>query len=297
MSSEEHTSGLDEVLLGFMESRLGRLVMSLSSKAKDKILQSELGKSAKGFLEKIYEAHLFREVMKRPVPKHIAIIVDGNRRYAMEMGIDIYKGHEVGGKRLKDLAEWCHDLGVKVVTLYVFSTENFKRDRAEVDHLMGLFKKYFREAGDAEEVHKYKIRIRAIGQLGLLPDGVREAIRYAEEKTKDYRDYLVNVAIAYGGREEIIQAIRKIALEAKNDGLDIESIDERFVSKHLYTEGAPDPDLVLRTSGEERISNFLIWQLAYSELYFADIYWPQISKVDFLRAIKSYQQRERRFGL
>ena len=290
-------NGLSDVLIGFMESGIGRSALALSSRVKDKILQSDLGKTTKGFLENVYETYLLRDVMQRPRPEHIAIILDGNRRYALEKGIDIVKGHELGGEKLKDAAKWCYDLGIKVVTLYVFSTENFKRDKKEVGYLMTLFEKYFKKAGDSEEVHKYKIRIEAIGQLGLLPPGVRKSIRYAEEKTKDYKGHLLNVAIAYGGREEIVEAIRRIALEAKNNSLDVESIDEHLVSEHLYTKGAPDPDLVLRTSGEERISNFLIWQLAYSELYFEDVYWPDLSKADFLGAIKAYQKRKRRFGL
>jgi len=289
-------SGLNEVLGSFLESRLGQWVLSLSSRTKDRILQSDVGKGTKSSLEKVYETYLQNRISEGPTPAHIAIILDGNRRFAMEHGIEITKGHALGGERLKDVAKWCNDLGVKILTLYVFSTDNFKRDKTEVNHLMGLFEKYFREAGDNEEVHKNRVKIKAIGQLDLLPVKVREAIAYVEAKTRDYDGYLLNVAIAYGGREEIIHAIKKIALEAKNNGLDIERIDERLVSKHLYTSGAPDPDLVLRTSGEERISNFLIWQLAYSELYFKDVYWPEFSRIDFLRAILTYQKRRRRFG-
>ncbi len=294
---ESDSSGLSEVLIGLMGSGIGRWAMSLSSKVKDKILKSDVGKTAKGFLEEMYEKYLIQKVMQRPRPEHIAIILDGNRRYARELGIGINKGHELGGDKLKDAVQWCYDLGVKALTIYLFSTENFKRDEKEVDYLMSLFEKYFREAGDNEEVHKHRVRIKAIGQLDLLPEGVRKAIRYVEERTEDYADYLINVAIAYGGREEIIRAIQNIALEAKNNGFDIENIDERLVSEHLYTKGAPDPDLVLRTSGEARISNFLLWQLAYSELYFEDVCWPKLSKADFLNAIRAYQERDRRFGL
>lgn len=161
---------------------------------------------------------------------------------------------------------------------------------------MDIFEDNFRKAADDERVHKNEVGIQAIGVLENLSEGVKESIKYAEDKTKDYDNYYFNIAVAYGGREEIIQAIRKIAKEVKEGVLDIDDIDERSFTKRLYTADFPDPDLILRTSGEERISNFLIWQLAYSELYFTDVYWPGFRKIDFLRAIRSYQNRERRFG-
>ena len=161
---------------------------------------------------------------------------------------------------------------------------------------MRLFVDSLKQAADDERTHKYGMRIRVIGQTDLLPESVREAIRYAEEKTKDNNRFILNVAIAYGGREEIVKAIREIAREVKEGKLKIEDINEDTVREHLYTGDIPDPDLIFRTSGEERISNFLLWQSAYSELYFSDVYWPTLRKIDFLRAIRAYQMRERRYG-
>ena len=245
---------------------------------------------------KAYEAKLFKIVKKGKIPEHIGIIMDGNRRFATELGMDSILGHEMGRNKLEEVLEWCRELGVKVVTVYAFSTENFMRTQDEVEHLMKLFVKGLKDAADDERTEKYKIRIRVIGQVELLPENVREAIRYAEEKTKHHDKFLLNVAIAYGGREEIIKAIQEIAKEVKAGKLKIDNITEDTVRKHLYTGDIPDPDLIFRTSGEERISNFLLWQSAYAELYFSDVYWPTLRKIDFLRAIRAYQLRQRRFG-
>lgn len=222
--------------------------------------------------------------------------MDGNRRFASQMGMDAVAGHQVGRDKLEDLVNWCLETGIRVLTVYAFSTENLKRSPGEVAALMRLFAENFRRAGDDERAHRHKIRVKAIGQISLLPKDVQDAIRYAEERTRDYDQYFFNIAVAYGGREEILNAIREIAREACEGKLKPENIDEKVVSSHLYTSDLPDPDLILRTSGEERISNFLLWQLAYSELYFADVYWPGLRKIDFLRAIRSYQRRKRRFG-
>ncbi len=222
--------------------------------------------------------------------------MDGNRRFARELGIDPIEGHLKGKDKLEEVTDWCLEVGVKILTVFAFSTENLKRKTEEIDRLMTMFAENFRRAGDDERAHKHGIRVKAIGQKNLLPKEVQDAITYAEEKTKDYNNYFFNIAVAYGSREEILQAIRNIADDVKNGKLDSKNIDEKVFSSYLYTADLPDPDLVLRTSGEERISNFLLWQLAYSELYFADIYWPGFRKVDFLRAIRSYQKRKRRFG-
>jgi tritrans,polycis-undecaprenyl-diphosphate synthase [geranylgeranyl-diphosphate specific] len=222
--------------------------------------------------------------------------MDGNRRFAKELGIDPTKGHLKGKDKLEEVTDWCLEVDVKILTVFAFSTENLKRKSEEIDWLMKLFADNFRRAGDDERAHKHGIKVRAIGQRSLLPQEVQDAIAYAEEKTKDYDNYLFNIAVAYGSREEMLQAIRNIAEDVKNGKLDSENINEKVFSNYLYTADLPDPDLVLRTSGEERVSNFLLWQLAYSELYFADIYWPGFRKVDFLRAIRSYQKRQRRYG-
>ncbi|MEM2868885.1 MAG: polyprenyl diphosphate synthase [Thermoplasmata archaeon] len=257
---------------------------------------AEISKAISDIAYQAYENALFKEVKAGPIPRHVAIIMDGNRRFAMEMGLDPVSGHIAGREKLEELVGWCLDVGIRILTVYAFSTENLKRNPEEVKALMDLFEMNFRKAGDDERAHKYKIRVRAIGQISLLPERVQKAIRYAEERTKDYDQYFFNIAVAYGGREEIIHAIQKIAREVAEGRVKPEEIDEKMVSSHLYTYDLPDPDLILRTSGEERISNFLLWQLAYSELYFTDVYWPGLRKVDFLRAIRAYQSRHRRFG-
>lgn len=243
-----------------------------------------------------YERKLLREVMKGPIPQHVAIIMDGNRRFARELGLRSTDGHRKGKEKLEEVLEWCLDVGIRVLTVYAFSTENLRRDDEEIQELMRLFAENFRKVGDDERVHKHKIRIRVLGQKHLLPREVQEAIQYAEDRTRDYDQYHFNVAVAYGGRQEIVDAIRRVVQDVKEGRISVDDIDEGTFAKHLYTADLPDPDLVLRTSGEERISNFLLWQLAYSELYFVDVYWPGFRKIDFFRAIRSYQMRQRRYG-
>jgi len=230
------------------------------------------------------------------VPTHVAVIMDGNRRFARQLGLEKESGHTKGKEKLEEMLDWCTEIDIKILTVYAFSTENFKRDSKEVQHLMNLFNKEFKRAADDDRIHENEIRINAIGNIKKLPREVKESIRYAEEKTKDYDNYFFNIAVGYGGREEIVQGIRKIAEDVKEGKLKVEDIDEKVFADRLYTSNFPDPDLILRTSGEERISNFLLWQSAYSELYFTDVYWPGFRKIDFLRAIRSYQNRHRRKG-
>lgn len=222
--------------------------------------------------------------------------MDGNRRFAKEFGLDKNQGHEKGKDKLEELMDWCLELGIKILTVYAFSTENMMRETEEVNYLMDMFEKNFRKLGEDERIHKHGIRVSVLGQRDLLPAKVQKAIEYAEGKTSGYDNYYYNIAIAYGSRQEIIMAIKQLAQEVKDGQIEVDDINEREFSKFLYTADFPDPDLVLRTSGEERVSNFLLWQLAYSELYFTDVYWPGFRKIDFLRAIRSYQMRRRRFG-
>jgi tritrans,polycis-undecaprenyl-diphosphate synthase [geranylgeranyl-diphosphate specific] len=243
-----------------------------------------------------YERRLLNEVKQGKAPEHIAIIMDGNRRFAMEIGLNPLDGHAKGRNKLEELLTWGMEVGTKILTVYAFSTENWRRNEEEVRELMKLFEESFYKAGDDKRVHKNKISIKVLGLVSSLPANVQKAIAYAEEKTKDYNMYRLNLAIAYGGREEIIQAIKEIAEKVRKGEINIEDIDDNLVSKFLYTADVPDPDLILRTSGEVRVSNFLLYQLAYSELYFVDVYWPGFRKIDFLRAIRSYQQRARRYG-
>lgn len=243
-----------------------------------------------------YEKRLLKEVLALPVPHHVAIIMDGNRRYAKEFGLLVAEGHEKGREKLEQMLEWCMEIGVKILTVFAFSTENVGREKEEVEDLMRMFVQNFNRLAEDERVHKHKIRVRVLGQRDFLPEDLKAAIRNAEERTKEYKEYFFNIAVGYGGREEIIQAIRKIAESVKDGNMTVGSITEKAFSEFLYTKDMPDPDLVLRTSGEERISNFLLWQLAYSELYFSDVYWPGFRKIDFLRAVRSYQMRRRRYG-
>ncbi|MCK4613824.1 MAG: di-trans,poly-cis-decaprenylcistransferase [Thermoplasmata archaeon] len=237
-----------------------------------------------------------QDIKRHPVPRHIGIIMDGNRRFAEKLGLSRAEGHEKGKDKVNDVLDWSREVGIRIITVFALSSENINRSDDEIVELMDLFEKGFREAGDDERVHRHKIRVKAIGNLSILPERVRAAIKYAEDKTGEYSGYFYNVAIAYGGRQEIIQAIRRIAGEVRNGNIETEEISEELVSSYLYTADFPDPDLILRTSGEERISNFLLWQLAYSELYFSDVYWPEFRKIDFLRAIRSYQKRKRKYG-
>lgn len=243
-----------------------------------------------------YESKLRKEVLSGPVPKHIAIIMDGNRRYAEERGETLEEGHRLGSKKLEDVLNWCVEDGVKILTVYAFSTENFKREREEVDFLMELLRDSLLKFADSPKVHEKKVRLKVLGDIAMLPDNVRAAVEYADENTKDYSDYQFNMAIAYGGRQEIIAAVKGVVQKIEDGLIEVDDIDENMLSEHMYTSNTPDPDLVLRTSGEVRISNFLLWQLAYSELYFADVYWPGFRYIDFLRAIRTYQKRDRRFG-
>lgn len=261
-----------------------------------KLRFSKVGQAFERRMYRLYEKRLLSEARSHPVPQHIAIIMDGNRRFAKKIGIETTEGHRMGRDKLEDVVDWCLETGVKILTVYAFSTENFKRADKEVNTLMQMFAENFMKMADDPRVHNNKIHVSAIGRLEMLPENVREAIEYAQQKTKGYSNYYYNVAVAYGGRAEIVDAIKRIAKDVKSGKLDAEKIDEKTVSERLYTGGLPDPDLILRTSGEERISNFLLWQMAYSELCFVDVYWPEFSKRDFLRAIKTFQNRQRRAG-
>ena len=222
--------------------------------------------------------------------------MDGNRRFAQELGLSWEAGHIFGKEKIEEVLDWCFDLNIRILTIYAFSTENFNRSHKEVETLMLLLKQELDKAKEDSRIHQNRVRIRILGRLESLPKDLRQSARSIMEMTKTYKTYQLNIALAYGGREEIIQAIQHMGSDIKKGKLKIKDISQKTVSSYLYTKGLPDPDLILRTSGEERISNFLLWQLAYSELYFSDVYWPALQKRDFLLAIRSYQQRKRRFG-
>jgi len=247
---------------------------------------------------KLYEKWLWQQVKNGTMPEHIGIILDGNRRWAVNRSMHPWAGHRRGADKTEEVLKWCLDLGIKSVTLYVFSTENFKRSRREVQELMKLFEAKLEEILKNDMIHKRRIRIKIIGRLHLLPKRLQEIVRRVEKATEDYNDYFLNIALAYGGRAEIIDAAREIALNVKENKLKVEEIDEATFERFLYTSHMPkqDPDLIIRTSGEERLSGFLLYQSAYSELCFLDVYWPEFRRIDLLRAVRTYQRRKRRFG-
>jgi short-chain Z-isoprenyl diphosphate synthase len=247
----------------------------------------------------VYERLLQREIRKGVAPTHLGIILDGNRRYAREMGFeDVSEGHREGARKLDEVLQWCVDLNIRIITIWVLSPDNVNRDKEEVEALFGVIRDKMNELSQNEIIRSYKFRIKVFGKLDKLPADVKEAIARSEESTKDHNQYILNMAIGYGGREEIVDAV-KMALAGK----DARSVDElaqsltaEDITKHLYTSGIPDPDLIIRTSGEVRMSGFLLWQSAYSEFYFCDALWPAFRRIDFLRAIRSFQHRTRRFG-
>ncbi len=247
---------------------------------------------------KAYEKWLWFQVKKGRKPQHVAIILDGNRRWAAHKALISWIGHRHGANKIDELMDWCLELDVKFITLYAFSTENFDRPPQEVEEIMKLIKEKLLSILENERIHENKIRVKAIGRLDLLPPAIQEVIQRVEETTKMYTDRLLNVALAYGGRAEIVDATKKIAKKAVKGELNPEKINEKLFEKYLYTAHMPrqDADLIIRTSGEERLSGFLSWQSAYSELCFVDVNWPDFRHIDLLRAVRTYQRRKRRFG-
>lgn len=249
------------------------------------------------FLYKIYERSLWNQIKTGPKPHHIGLIVDGNRRFARAKGLSsTNEGHNAGSEKLEDFLDWCRKLDIKIVTLYGFSTENFRRSSEEVDHLMQLFLRKLRDFQVDPVIKEQRVRIKVIGRREELSEEMNREIDKVESLTREHERFILNLAISYGGRAEIIDAVKKIAFEIQEGNLTGDAINEELFGKYLYTEGMPDPDLIIRTSGEERLSGFLLWQSAYSELYFTEVYWPAFRMIDFWRAIRVYQQRERRFG-
>ena len=247
---------------------------------------------------RVYEKWLWYQVKDEARPEHIAIILDGNRRWALGRSLNPYIGHYYGADKTERLLSWCLDFGVETITLYVFSTENFKRPQEEVDEIMQLFREKLQALLKNDDIHKHRVRVKAIGRLNLLPEDIQQMIGEVEEATRDYDEHFLNFAMAYGGRAEIVDAAKKIAQEVKDERLSPDDIDEKIFEENLYTAHLPkqDPDLVIRTSGEERLSGFLLYQSAYSELFFLDVFWPEFRRIDILRAIRTFQRRRRRFG-
>ncbi|HII65847.1 TPA: di-trans,poly-cis-decaprenylcistransferase [Candidatus Woesearchaeota archaeon] len=227
-------------------------------------------------------------------PKHIAIILDGNRRWARKQRMKAWKGHEHGVGKVKKLVEWAKELGIRELTLYAFSTENFSRPKREVEFLMGIFLREFGRLGRSPELEKHGIRIRAIGRLWMFPPKVQKALQEIMDATRKNRHYTVNFALAYGGRQEIVDAVKNIAEMVKYNDVDPKEIDEQMISRNLYLES--EPDLIIRPGGERRVSNFLIWQGNYSEWFFLDKMWPEFTKNDLKKVIAEFHARQRRFG-
>ena len=247
-------------------------------------------------LYKFYEAFLWPQIKNGPRPHHIGLIVDGNRRFAKDKGKDIEYGHKLGIEKIEDFLNWCWRLEIKVITLFAFSTENFNRTEDEVEYLMRLIHDKLRRYRNDPLIEREKIKIKVIGQRDNLSDALNYEISETEKMTAHYDRFQLNIAIGYGGRAEIVDAVKSLARDVKSGCLCPDDITEEILGKNLYTTGVPDPDLIIRTSGEERLSGFLLWQSAYSELYFTEVYWPAFRMIDLWRAIRIYQQRERRFG-
>lgn len=247
---------------------------------------------------KFYEKWLWHQVKNGVKPEHIAIILDGNRRWASVKSLKPWFGHEKGAEKVEQLLDWCLDLDVKSVTLYAFSTQNFNRSTREVEEIMRIAGEEFKKILTDERIHNNEVHVKVIGRTNLLPKSLQQLITEVETATRNYDQHFLNIALAYGGRAEIVDAAKKIAEKVDEGELTLKEINEKLFEKYLYTShmSKQDPDLIIRTSGEERLSGFLLWQSAYSELCFLDVYWPDFRRIDFLRAVRTFQMRKRRFG-
>ncbi len=248
-------------------------------------------------LTTVYELRLAGHLRGAEVPRHVGVIIDGNRRWARSIGLeDVSEGHRVGADKIADFLGWCDEAGVEVVTIFLLSTDNLSRPEPELVPLLRIIE------GVAEDLARPGRRwhLRAMGALELLPAETVAVLKQAEEDTRDRPGATVNLAVGYGGRREIADAVRSLLAEAAEKGTTfdelVENLDVEHIAEHLYTRGQPDPDLVIRTSGEQRLSGFLLWQTANAEFHFTDVYWPDFRRVDFLRALRDYSARHRRFG-
>ncbi|MDG7043908.1 MAG: di-trans,poly-cis-decaprenylcistransferase [Nitrososphaerota archaeon] len=249
-------------------------------------------------IDRLYELVLENEIRGYNVPNHIGIIMDGNRRWAEKKGLPSFMGYLNGSDTAENLLYWCLDYGIKVVTLYALSLENLNREKGQLDIILKSIYDKLLKLESTGLLQRNKIRFMAIGQTSMLPQYLKDEVEKLREMTKDNDKMFLNIAIAYGGRDEIIQAVKGILRDFKEGKVDIDKIDDDSFSKYLFTGdlSEPEPDLIIRTSGEMRLSGFLPWQSSYSELIFIDEYWPELRRIDLLRAIKTYQGRKRRFG-
>ena len=228
------------------------------------------------------------------LPRHVAIIMDGNGRWAKKRLLNRVKGHEKGVETVREVVRTCRQLGIPTLTLYAFSTENWQRPKSEVNALMALLKRFLTK--ELDDLLKQGIRLRAIGQIHRLPHGVRDVLEHVIASTADNAGMVLNLALSYGGRNELIEMVQRIAGKVADGRLDVAAIDENVIADHLYTRGLPDPDILIRTSGEMRISNFLLWQLAYTEIFITPTLWPDFSGEEFVEILQQYQHRDRRYG-
>jgi short-chain Z-isoprenyl diphosphate synthase len=249
----------------------------------------------RGFLYGAYERRLAAELTPDRVPRHVGVILDGNRRWAKALGVGVASGHRKGAAKIDEFLGWCSELHIEVVTLWLLSTDNLNRPEEELAPLFQII-----EDAVSELAVGRRWMINPVGALDLLPDATARSLKEAQDATADLTGLIVNVAVGYGGRREIADAVRALLHEHAGRGTSIEDLanllDIDHIAEHLYTKGQPDPDLVIRTSGEQRLSGFLLWQSAHSELFFCEAYWPDFRRVDFLRAVRAYAERERRFG-
>jgi len=247
---------------------------------------------------KIYERWLLNQVKCDEMPQHIGVILDGNRRWALGHSLPKWEGHVWGGRKAENFLEWCLELGIQTVTAYVFSTENFQRSQEEVERIFDVLEQEAKRLESDGRLREKRVKVKAIGRTELLPKRLQELIANIEDQTRNHDKHFLNIAMAYGGRAEIVDAARKIAQDLDKGKISLDDIDEENFRNYLYTAHLPNPypDLIIRTSGEERLSGFLLWQSAYSELCFLDVYWPEFRKIDLLRAIRIYQKRKRTYG-
>lgn len=226
------------------------------------------------------------------------MILDGNRRWAKKNLALVKDGHWKGADAVENLLDWCEEFDIKIITLYALSAENLERTDAELEYLFDLIKNRLEKLYRDPRIHNNKMRVKAIGRIELLPDSIKDVLSRLDEATKDYNEHFLNIAIAYGGQDELVDAVKKIGYKIKTGKLDVNDINKREIEDNLYTSHLPQssPDMILRTSGEKRLSGFLIWQSAYSELVFMDVFWPEFRKIDLMRAIRTFQKRKRRLG-
>ena len=247
---------------------------------------------------KIYGKRLEKEIQRGDIPNHVAVILDGNRRWAERHLTVPREGHWKGADSVENLLDWCEELDIKIITLYALSAENLERKDEELEYLYELIHRRLEKLFNDSRIHRNRMRVKAIGSIELLPDSIKQVLKKLDNATKEYDDHFLNIALAYGGQNELVDAVKKIGEKIKNGSLSIEEVNKKEIESNLYTSHLPQssPDMILRTSGEKRLSGFLMWQSAYSELIFMDIFWPEFRKIDLMRAIRIFQERKRRIG-